>query len=118
MWALPLVLLLVVIALAAKRLSSARAARAELSEPGRSPETAIVVPSFREVDARASRERCAPCEVFLRQTGEGSREVEGKKLRVVRLGCSRCDLERELFFVVDQSVRPLGGEGDSSSATP
>lgn len=100
MIALPLVLLVVlaVLAWAAAQRSAAR--RRELALPGRAASNPLEVHDFHALEARVGRERCEACQVSFKQTGEGSRVHEGRKLRVARLACPRCEAERELWFAL------------------
>lgn len=100
MIALPIVLVAVVVALGLLELQRRAARRQALAEPGRAPSSPLAVEDFHALEARVARERCASCEVAFKQTGEGSRVHQGRRLRVARLACPRCEEERELFFEV------------------
>lgn len=100
MIALPVVLLVVLVALAWVAAQRRAARRRELAEPGRAPQHPLEVEDFHALEARVSRERCQACQVDFKQTGEGSRVHEGRKLRVARLACPRCEDERELWFAL------------------
>ncbi|HBP21293.1 MAG TPA: hypothetical protein DEA08_26335 [Planctomycetes bacterium] len=100
MIALPFVLLAVLAALAVVTIRGRAARRRELAQPGRAPSAPLEVEDFHALEARVSRERCEACQVDFKQSGEGSRVHEGRRLRVVRLVCPRCEDERELFFQV------------------
>jgi hypothetical protein len=84
-------------AMAWKRIARARARAESLRGPGTSPDEAIAIRSFEEMDALLKRRRCA-CGSFLSLAGEGTRDVGGKRLRVARLQCDDCEESRELFF--------------------
>ena len=80
-----------------KRLQKSRARRAVLQGPGSSPEQAIPIRTFAEMDAHLRRRRCS-CGAFLSLNGEGTRESGHRRLRVARLSCDDCEETRELFF--------------------
>jgi hypothetical protein len=84
-------------ALAARRIAKTRARRAASQGPGTSPEEAIPIRSFEEMDAALRRRRCL-CGAFFTLAGEGTREVGQRRLRVARLTCDDCDESREVFF--------------------
>lgn len=83
---------------------SARRARAALA-PGGSPRTALEVADWREVDAHLERLTCA-CGGRLQTTGEGSRERDGRTVRVARLRCPRCGAASERWFAVGDAGPP------------
>jgi hypothetical protein len=84
-------------ALGLKRLRKARARRAADRAPGSSPEQAIPIRSFEEMDAALRRRRCL-CGAFFSLVGEGTREDGNRRLRVARLRCDDCEESREVFF--------------------
>ena len=84
-------------ALGLKRLRKARARRVANQGPGSSPEQAIPIRSFEEMDAALRRRRC-PCGAFFSLAGEGTREDGHRRLRVARLTCDDCEDSREVFF--------------------
>jgi len=86
-----------VVAVGLKRLRKARARRDVQQGPGSSPEQAIPIRSFEEMDALLRRRRCA-CGSFLSLAGEGTRETGHRRLRVARLTCDECEEAREVFF--------------------
>jgi len=78
----------------------ARRARARVrTGPGSSLETAILIRSFEQIDA-AVRDRRCHCGERLRQTGEGAREVGGRRYRLARLACDECEEVTAVYFDV------------------
>ncbi len=67
--------------------------------PAESAATAVVVRSFDEIDEWLTESRCA-CSGSLTSLGEASEELDGRRLRIVRSECSRCEEERSLYFDV------------------
>ncbi len=84
-------------ALGARRWRRARLRRAARSRPGSSPAQAIYVRSYAEIDAHLGGRWCA-CGGYLERTGEGTRELAGRRFRVVRLGCQECEAVDEVYF--------------------
>jgi len=84
-------------AVARKRWTKARVRQESLQGPGTSPEEAIPIRSFEEMDA-ALRFRHCHCGAYLRLAGEGSRESGARRLRVARMMCDDCEESREVFF--------------------
>lgn len=75
-------------------------ARSRDERPGASPARAIAVPDFHAVDARVRGEPCPCGERRMSVTGEGTARHDGRRLRVVRLACPRCEEEGALHFDV------------------
>ena len=100
MIALPLVLVVVLAALAWVAFQRGAAQRRELAQPGRSASSPLEVEDFHALEARVAREQCLACQVRFKQTGEGSQVHAGRKLRVARLACPRCEDERVLYFAL------------------
>jgi len=73
--------------------------------PGRTPERAVAVTSFAEVDRLAAAERCDDCAEPLRARGEGSTRRGERRLRFVRLACPPCERERRHYFDVTEARR-------------
>lgn len=84
-------------AMARQRWRRARLRRLASELPGASAELAIPIASFDEIDDHVRRRRCT-CGGYLARRGEGSREVTGRRLRVVRLECLDCERSVEVFF--------------------
>ena len=82
---------------AARRLGRLQRQRAARQGPGSSPERAISIQSYTEMDAQLASRRCV-CGEPLTRTGEGSREVAGRRLRVARLVCEECERLHEVYF--------------------
>jgi hypothetical protein len=64
---------------------------------GATPELAIPVRSYAEMDAPLAGRWCA-CGGYLERFGEGSREQSGRRYRVARLRCQECERVDEVFF--------------------
>ncbi len=72
--------------------------RLALLEPGGHPENPIEVVSPSVVEPRASSMPCARCEAEVRVVDHQARTVDGKRLRIAQVECSRCGLQREVYF--------------------
>lgn len=92
-----------VAALARRRMRTARLRRAAAVRAGASPDLAIAVRDFTEIDDHLGRRWCH-CGGYLERTGEGSREVAGRRFRVVRLRCQECEEACEVFFDTTEIV--------------
>lgn len=86
-----------VAAMGLKRRAKARARRASFAGPGSSPEQAIAIRSFADMDDELRRRHCL-CGARFSLAGEGTRDASGRTLRVARLYCDECDESREVFF--------------------
>ena len=64
---------------------------------GASPDLAIPVRSYGEMDAPLAQRWCA-CGGFLERLGEGTREEGGRRYRIARLRCQECETVDEVFF--------------------
>jgi hypothetical protein len=95
--AMALAVLAAVAAVAWKRIERRRRAREADARPGTSPDTAIAIRSFEEMDSHVRAWRCQ-CGSRSELVGEGSREVGEHRFRVARLRCEKCEEERFLFF--------------------
>jgi len=80
-----------------RRRRIARIRRELRALPGATPETALAVGDFGEMDEAISRRAC-PCGGRPGLAGEGSREFEGRRFRVARLVCPACEEEQFVFF--------------------
>jgi len=67
--------------------------------PGGTPDLAVTVSSFSEIDDHVRGRRC-PCGGRYEVLGEGSRVHEGVRLRLLRLECGICERETEIYFDV------------------
>ncbi|HWP66971.1 MAG TPA: hypothetical protein VNO26_13800 [Candidatus Limnocylindria bacterium] len=74
-----------------------RLRRAAATRAGGTPETAIAVRRFDEIDEHL-RARWCHCGGYLERCGEGSREAGGRRYRTARLRCQECDVEAVVFF--------------------
>ena len=86
-----------VAAMGLKRRAKAQARRASVDGPGSSPEQAIAIRSFSDMDQELRRRHCL-CGMRFSVAGEGTRDAGGRQLRVARLYCDDCDESREVFF--------------------
>jgi hypothetical protein len=78
----------------ARRRALVRAAR---ERAGATPELAILVRSFTEIDDHLGRRWCH-CGGYLERVGEGTREMGGRRFRIARLRCQECEDPAEVFF--------------------
>jgi|GEM_PF-2263056 len=92
-----LVIVAAVVAMGLKRRAKAQARRASLQGPGMSPEGAIAIRTFADMDDELRRRHCL-CGARFSLAGEGTRDLGGRSLRVARLYCDECDESREVFF--------------------
>jgi hypothetical protein len=83
--------------MAMRRRRRARLARAARERLGASPERAIAITSFAEMDEHLARRWCS-CGGYLERRGEGSRAYDGRRYRVARLVCQECEAVDEVFF--------------------
>ena len=86
-----------VLSLGLRRWRRARLRRAARTRAGSSPERAIPIRSFAEMDEHLAGRWCG-CGGFLERLGEGTREVGGHRYRVARLSCQECETVDEVFF--------------------
>jgi hypothetical protein len=94
---LPLVLVAAVASVAARRWRRARLRRAARERAGASPERAIHIRSYSEMEDHLGRRWCA-CGGYLERSGEGTREMDGRRFRMARLRCQECEVVEEVFF--------------------
>ena len=87
-------------AVGARRLGRARLRRAASTRPGASPELAIHVRSYAEIDEHLAARWCGVCGGYLERTGEGSRAAGDRRLRIARLACQECERVDEVYFDV------------------
>ena len=80
-----------------RRQRRARLRRAARTRPGATPDLAIAIRSFGEMDEHIDRRWCH-CGGYLERSGEGTREVGGRRFRVARLTCQECEAVDEVFF--------------------
>jgi hypothetical protein len=100
---LPLVLLAAIAAMARRRWRRAALARAAGEREGGSPERAIYVRSFAEIDDHLAARWCV-CGGYLERTGEGSRDAGVRRYRIARLCCQECERTDEVFFDTTEIV--------------
>ena len=86
-----------VVAVGLRRLHRARLRQAARTRPGASAENAIFIRSYTEMDERLGQRWCS-CGGYLERTGEGTRDIGGRRFRVARLACQECERVEEVFF--------------------
>jgi hypothetical protein len=82
---------------AGERLARDRQRLARLEE-GASSERPIDVESASQIEPHAMSLACLRCEGPNRLQEHAAPSIEGERLRLVRLACSRCGTRRELWF--------------------
>jgi hypothetical protein len=86
-----------VTAVGLRRFRRTRLRRAARTRAGSSVERAFHIRSYAEIDEHLARRWCH-CGGFLERTGEGTREVGGRRFRIARLACQECEEVEEVFF--------------------
>ena len=86
-----------VVAVARRRARRAGLRRAAATRAGATPDLAIAIRSFTEIDEHLSGRWCH-CGGYLERTGEGTRDAGGRRLRIARLRCQECEESAEVFF--------------------
>jgi hypothetical protein len=86
-----------VVAMARRRARRRALVRAARERAGATAELAIAVRSFSEIDDHLGRRWCH-CGGYLERTGEGTREIAGRRFRIARLRCQECEDPAEVFF--------------------
>ena len=94
---LAVTILAAVTSLGLRRWRRARLRRAARTRAGSSPERAIPIRSYGEMDEHLAGRWCA-CGGFLERLGEGTREAGGQRFRVARFCCQECETVDEVFF--------------------
>jgi hypothetical protein len=84
-------------AMTLRRVRRARGRRAALRRPGATPELAIAITSWDDMQPHLRRRPCA-CGGTLRLAGEGSRAVGDRRFRIGRLVCDDCEEAADVFF--------------------
>ena len=86
-----------VAAVGRRRWHRARLERAARTRAGASAELAIHIRSFTEMDEHLGRRWCS-CGGYLERSGEGTREIGGRRFRVARMTCQECESVEDVFF--------------------
>lgn len=86
-----------VAAVGARRYRRQRLRRAARTRAGASAELAIPIRAYGEMDEHL-RARWCFCGGYLERSGEGTRDVGGRRFRVARLTCQECETVDEVFF--------------------
>jgi hypothetical protein len=94
------VVVVAVAAVGVRRFGRARLRRAARTRAGASPDLAIHVRSYADIDDHLAARWCAACGGYLERSGEGSRAAGDRRLRVARLACQECERVDEVFFDV------------------
>ena len=100
---LTLALVAAVVATMRRRGYRARLRREAAERQGSSPERAIYVRGFTEIDDQLARRWCV-CGGYLERMGEGTREVGDRRYRIVRMRCQECEAVDEVFFDTTEIV--------------
>ncbi|MFN8546102.1 MAG: hypothetical protein U0807_18125 [Candidatus Binatia bacterium] len=90
-------ILAAVTAMGLRRRRRTRLRRAARTRLGSSPERAIAIQSYTEMDEHLGRRWCS-CGGYLERTGEGSRALADRRYRVAQLRCQECETLEEVFF--------------------
>jgi hypothetical protein len=98
-----LAIVVAVVAVARRRLGRSALRRAARTRAGASPDLAIAVRSFTEMDDHLGRRWCH-CGGYLERIGEGTREIGGRRFRIARLRCQECEDAAEVFFDTTELV--------------
>lgn len=69
----------------------------ERARPGGSPQTAIPIENYADIDVAVRMQSCRCGGRFLVR-GEGPAQHRGRPLRVTHLECRSCERERRLYF--------------------
>jgi hypothetical protein len=86
-----------VVSLGARRWRRTRLKRAARTRAGSSPEHAIHIRSYGDMDGYLTERWCF-CGGYLERLGEGTRELGDRRYRVARLCCQECETADEVFF--------------------
>jgi hypothetical protein len=92
-----------VVTMALRRRSRRQLRLAATTRPGATPEQAIWVRSFTEIDDHLGRRWCH-CGGFLERTGEGTRQQGDRRYRIARLCCQECEDTAEVWFDTTEVV--------------
>ena len=85
------------IAIGSRRWRRARLIRASRARLGASPESAIPIRSYTEMEDHLMGRWCH-CGGFLERRGEGTHEVRNRRYRVANLCCQECEEIHRVFF--------------------
>jgi hypothetical protein len=88
-----------IISFGRRRLVRARLRRAARARAGASPEGAIYIRSYAEMDGHLAGRWCH-CGGYLERTGEGTRQGGDRRYRVVQLRCQECEERAAAYFDV------------------
>lgn len=91
------VVLVAVAAVGRRRWHRARLRRAAGERLGASPERAIAIRSYAEMERHLTRRWCG-CGGYLERAGEGTRDAGERRFRIARLRCQECEAVDEVFF--------------------
>ena len=94
---LGLTVIVAVVAVGGRRWRRARLERAGKTRLGASPDLAIAIRSFADMEEHLGRRWCV-CGGYLERSGEGSRTEGDRRYRVARLVCQECERVEEVFF--------------------
>jgi len=85
------------IAIGSRRWRRARLRRASRARAGASPESAILIRSYGEMEDHLMGRWCH-CGGFLERRGEGTQELGSRRYRVASLCCQECEELHWVFF--------------------
>lgn len=85
------------IAIGSRRWRRARLRRASRTRAGASPDSAILIRSYTEMEDHLMGRWCH-CGGFLERRGEGTLELGSRRYRVANLSCQECDEIHRVFF--------------------
>ena len=94
---LSLAIIAAVVAVGSRRFRRARLRRAARTRAGSSPEMAIAIGSYVDMDEHLAGRWCV-CGGYLERLGEGSRTIADRRYRIARLRCQECEALDEVFF--------------------
>jgi len=87
----------VILAVGAALIRHLQSRAVDRARPGRSPETAIPIENYADIDVAVRMQSCR-CGGRFVVRGEGPSEHHGHPLRVTHLECRSCEREQRLYF--------------------
>jgi hypothetical protein len=102
-WLLFVAIVAAVVAVGMKKARERRIDRAAAQRRGATPETAMRVGNFRDMDEFVHRFRC-DCGGSTVLLGEATTVRLGREFRRLRVECLRCEREHDVWFDLDATV--------------